>query len=95
VFAEELIAKGGSDRERIDRAFERAVTRPATDQEAAVLESLLAAHREAYRADPEAAKALLAVGEAATAGSLDASELAAWTSVTRAILNLHEVITRN
>ncbi len=95
VFAEELVAKGGPDRERIDRAFERAVTRPATDQEAAVLEGLLAAHREAYRADPEAAAALLAVGEAAAPASLDAAELAAWTSVTRAVLNLHEVITRN
>jgi len=95
AFAEELIARGGTDRERIDRAFGRAVTRPATDEEAAVLESLLATHRDAYRADPEAAAELLSVGEAATPESLDASELAAWTSVTRAVLNLHEVITRN
>jgi len=96
VFAQEILARGGgSERERIDFAFQRAVTRPATDEEAAVLESLLADQREAYAADPEAATALLAVGEAAVPEALDAAELAAWTNVARAILNLHEVVTRN
>ena len=96
VFAQELLARGGgSARERIDHAFMRAVTRPATDDEAAVLEELLTLHREASRADPEAAAALLSVGEAAVPESLEASELAAWTNVARTILNLHEVVTRN
>ena len=96
VFAQELLARGGgSARERIDHAFMRAVTRPATDDEAAVLEELLTLHREAYRSDPEAAAALLSVGEAAVPESLEASELAAWTNVARTILNLHEVVTRN
>jgi hypothetical protein len=36
-----------------------------------------------------------AVGEAPKAKDIDATELAAWTSVSRTILNLHESITRN
>ncbi|MGA0040884.1 MAG: DUF1553 domain-containing protein, partial [Pirellulales bacterium] len=95
VFAEEIIASGGSSRERIDRAFARAVTRPATDEEAGVLGELLAAHLTAYAADAEAAAALVAIGEAPVPESLDVVELAAWTNVARAILNLHEVVTRN
>ncbi len=95
VFAQEILASGGSAREQIDHAFTRAVTRQATDEEAAVLEGLLASHRASYEADPEAAAALVAVGEAAVPESLEVVELAAWTNVARAILNLHEVVTRN
>jgi hypothetical protein len=34
------------------------------------------------------------VGQAPVAKDVDAAELASWTSVARAILNLHETITR-
>jgi hypothetical protein len=47
-----------------------------------------------YRADPAAADALLATGDAPVPAGLDRAELAAWTHVARVLLNLHEFITR-
>ena len=44
--------------------------------------------------DEEAAAKLIAVGESPPPESIDIAELAAWTSVARVILNLHETITR-
>ena len=38
---------------------------------------------------------LLRVGLTPPAETIDSAELAAWTSVTRALLNLNETITRN
>ena len=48
----------------------------------------------AYKQNPAAALKLQSVGESARNESLDPAELAAWTSVARVILNLHETITR-
>ena len=45
-------------------------------------------------ADAADAGKLLGVGDAATPKDLPVPELAAWTSVARVILNLHETITR-
>ena len=45
--------------------------------------------------DKAAAEKLVTMGEAPPAKDLDECELAAWTSVARAILNLHETITRS
>jgi hypothetical protein len=45
--------------------------------------------------DPDAAKALLQNGESKPGTDQKPGELAAWTSVTRTLLNLHETITRN
>ena len=43
----------------------------------------------------ESAKALLDSGLAPLDEDLDVVELAAWTSIARTILNLHETITRS
>jgi hypothetical protein len=47
-----------------------------------------------YRADPERAAALLAVGESARDESLDAAEHAAWTVLASMLLNLDESLCR-
>jgi hypothetical protein len=39
--------------------------------------------------------AVLKTGALPVAGNADRTQLAAWTSVARVILNLHEVMTRN
>ncbi len=58
------------------------------------MEALLEKHREKFAAAPRRAKDVLTTGlSPAPAG--DAVELAAWTSVVRVFLNLHETITRN
>lgn len=57
--------------------------------------ALLQKHRNEYLADPAAAKALLtSAGAAALPDGLSETELAAWFSVTRVLLNLHETVTR-
>ena len=67
--------------------------RPAPE-EARELEALLDDRLAAYRADGEAARALIAVGEPAAEPPADPAELAAWTLVANTILNLDEVMTK-
>jgi hypothetical protein len=96
VLAARLIAEAGPDPSaRIDRAYRLALARQPRRAELEVLMELLARHERQYRADPSAARELLGIGEAPTPEDLDPVELAAWTSVARVILNLHETVTRN
>jgi hypothetical protein len=82
------------DNQRLAWAFQQALQRAPQPAERKTLNNLLQQHRHDYRADPEAAKSLLATGlEPAPAGQ-DPAELAAWTHITRVLLNLHETITR-
>ena len=52
-------------------------------------------HLQHYQADPKAAADLLRVGYRPDPKDADRATLAAWTSVARVLLNLHETITRN
>jgi len=97
VFAADIFAAKGTDAARLDYAFRRALARPPKAAEKESLTAFLAKARAAYRERPEDAKALLAVGNAPAAGAsagADPVELAAWTSVCRVLLNLHETLTR-
>ena len=95
VFAEKIMREGGGDpTARIQWAFGRAMSRDATADEMKVLTDLLQKHTTHYGQDAEAAKALVSNGAAPVPQDLNVGELAAWTSVARAILNLHETITR-
>ncbi len=78
----------------LPRMFRRVLTRAPTADELQTLAELHAKHLEKYKADPKAAQALIAVGQSAAPKDVDAAELAAWTSVARVLLNLHETITR-
>ena len=51
-------------------------------------------HKNEFTTEPETAKKLVSMGEAPMAQGIEATEHAAWTSVARVILNLHETITR-
>lgn len=94
VFAERAVVEGGaSDPDRLDWIFRQALARPIKPAERAVLAGLLAKHRDEGARDPSAA-AILAVGEKPAGSSAAPAELAAWTSVTRAVLNLHAFVTR-
>ncbi|MCX6596494.1 MAG: PSD1 and planctomycete cytochrome C domain-containing protein [Acidobacteria bacterium] len=96
VLAERLVASSDSIAKRIDLAFEQATSRRATAKERAVLANLYRTERARFRTAPPDAKALVATGEAPhQANARDLADLAATVSVARAILNLHEVITRN
>jgi hypothetical protein len=91
TFAERIVSEGGED--RIGWAVQEVLSRPATAQENEILQTVYTRHRAEFAADTDAAKALSTVGQR-PASKGDASELAAWTSVARVILNLHETITR-
>ena len=58
----------------------------------AALLKFLAEQADHYRAHPDEARKFLHVGPAELPA--DEARLAAWTSVCRALLNLHETITR-
>lgn len=78
-----------SDAERIDRAFRLCLSRPPSQAEKQRLQQLLDAELDALKKSPEQAKALV---PAKAEGDL--IQLAAWTTVSRVLLNLDETITR-
>ncbi len=95
-FAELTLTTGGKTTdERLNWAFRRAVSRRPTEAERAVLVRLVDSHAAEYAKDKEAVDRLLAIGAHPVAPGVDRSALAAWTSVCRTLLNLHEAITRN
>jgi len=95
VFAARLLAADGqSDEQRLDAAFQRALSRSAKTKERASLLKFLAAQREHYQQETDEAVKLMKVGLAPASRNGDKSELAAWTQICRVILNLNETITR-
>jgi hypothetical protein len=95
VYAERIMLAAKTTEGRIQQAFRLALGREATQAEMKLLKQLYKRHLEQYQGDPQAAADLMRVGARPLTGGLLAAELAAWTSVTRVILNLHETITRN
>lgn len=87
---------------RIDAIFERAFSRAATSDEKSVVESLLLSHLEFFNEHTDQAKKLVSIGQSAgQLKDLDAAksestyaERAAWTSVCRAVINMHEFVLR-
>ncbi len=79
---------------RIAFAFRLATSRKPTAQELGVLRDLLNKQLVNYRNDKKAAEELLRVGESAADAKIDQTELAAWTVVASAMLNLDETITK-
>jgi len=95
VFAERVMeGRRKTPSERLDFAFRVALSRPIRPEEAKALEALLKKQLAEYEKAPATAKELLTTGAKKPDASLNESELAAWTSVTRTILNLHASVTR-
>ncbi|HVX10595.1 MAG TPA: PSD1 and planctomycete cytochrome C domain-containing protein [Pirellulales bacterium] len=80
--------------ERIRFAWREALGRDPQPDETAVLVRLYEKDRAAYATDPDAAREQSQNGDLPAPDGVDLAELAAWTAVTRTILNLHETITR-
>ena len=96
VFATRLIKDGGLEPTgRLTLAFQLAVARRPTPWEVEALTQLLDRKTERFAKDEAAAKLFVSVGEHPEPKGIAPVELAAWTSVARVILNLHETITRN
>ena len=93
--AERMLAAGASFEERLDAGFELCTARPADEGRRAVMARLIESELAHYRAAPEEAAALLAVGESARDEALDPAEHAAWTVLASALLNLDETLNRD
>ncbi len=96
VFATRIMKEGGpTEQERARWAWRMVLSRQPLDRETETLLRLYRENLQDYRADAAAAEALLKTGMAPQPPGVDRAELAAWTSVGRALLNLSEAITRN
>ena len=94
VFAQRIIgAEEGVD-QRISWAFREALSRDPEPQEIELLRTLFDDQYRRYSESADEAKQLLSVGAAAVASNIDPIELAAWTQVSRAIINAYETTSR-
>ena len=95
AFAVRVLAEKGDDDQRITWAWRRALQRAPDQTELQTLRKVVTDRRTAYQKDPAAAAELLKVGLTPPPIGVDPMELAAWSHVTRVLLNLHETLTRD
>ena len=92
--AKHAIMEGGStDDSRVDYAFRRVLSRPPTEGEVSELKSLLDKERKRL-SDGELNAGDIATADTQPAVDLKPNELAAYTVVSRVLLNLDETITK-
>jgi len=93
--AERILTEGGkTTEERIRFVFRMITARLPTAKEVAVIQKMYDVQFAKYQGDEAAAERLLKVGEAPHNTKLNAAELAAWSMVASALLNLDEAVTR-
>jgi hypothetical protein len=95
ALAEKTLREGGPGvKNRIEWEFSRTLSRSPEPQELKIFQDLYRKQITRYTNDQLAAAKLIKAGESPVPGDLKVPELAAWTSVSRVLLNLHETITR-
>ncbi len=80
---------------RVRYVFRLATDRDPTAQEVDILDKLYKKEAARYAADKTAAVKLISVGESKPDPAIEPAQLAAWTLVASAILNMDETITKN
>lgn len=94
--AERTLLEGAADDDaRLRILFLRCTGREPEPDEITRLRDALGHFRERYASDEEGAQAFVRSGTAPVAAGLAVTELAAWTMVSSALLNLHETITQD
>ncbi|MEO2021416.1 MAG: PSD1 and planctomycete cytochrome C domain-containing protein [Pirellulaceae bacterium] len=88
---------GDTDSARLVHAFRLTLSRSPTQFESSTLLQLLDQSRRRYEESPQEADRVTKVGLARQkiAAHLKTTEIAAWTTISRVLLNLSETITRN
>ena len=76
-------------------AFARALGRAPDADERRTLSALHARSLAQFEKNPDEARRLIRAGEYPVPSDIAPARLAAMTTVTRVVLNLHELITRN
>jgi hypothetical protein len=79
---------------RLQSIAGKLLSRPLRGEELGVVQASLTELLAHYRANPESAKDLLAVGVTRSPETVDPTELAAWTMVVNILMNLDEVLTK-
>ena len=96
MFAQNAAANGGKTfQAQLDWVFDRALNRAPTAEERSILRGLYERNLKRFAADPASAREFLGEGEIPLPPNVNAVRLAAMATITRAVLNLHELITRN
>lgn len=94
ALAETIMRREDLTENRISLGFRMALGRKPTAKESGLLTRLLNDQLEQFSQDADSSKKAIKAGNRSPASDLDATTLAAWASVTRVLLNLHETITR-
>jgi len=93
--AERMMHDGGDTaQKRIAFGFRLATGRLPSEREMKTLSDSFAPVEERFRANPDAAKRLVAIGDSKSDPKLDVPDLAAYTLTASVILNLDETITK-
>lgn len=97
LFAARILTEiEGSTEERLTWAWQQALARHPSPGELEVTRDVLEKHRREYKETPGDAEALISVGNARLPETpAEIAEWAAWISVARILINLHESITRS
>jgi hypothetical protein len=94
VLAQRVLAgEAANDAGRLERLYELVLARPPKEAERSSLTAFLDGQRSYYQANPADAHKLVHAGIASVPAANE-SELAAWASICRVVLNLHETITK-
>ncbi|MBT5186604.1 MAG: DUF1553 domain-containing protein, partial [Kordiimonadaceae bacterium] len=95
VFGENIMASNGDVDAKLVWAFEKAIARPTLSQmELDKVREVYNDSLEYFTENTSEADDMLDIGLRPLAGDVDKAELAAWTSVARLIINMHETVTR-
>ena len=93
--AERILTRGGESFEsRIRFGFELATARMITEKESAIFARVYHERLAYFQKNVSAAESLLKIGDSPSNIELDIFEHAAWTEVSRLILNLDETVTK-
>jgi hypothetical protein len=95
MLAQRMMKEGGATAgDRIAFAFRLATARAPNDRERVILTNALQYDLDRFQTDPAAAVKLISQGDSPRDPSLDANQLAAYTTVASLILNMDETVTR-
>ena len=94
VFGELIAMQAGNNDERLEFAYRSVLSRLPSVREQEVVHQLFKSARSRYERDPQTAVTAISHGKAPRSSDVDAVDVAAWTAVATALLNLDEAITR-
>ena len=98
ALAMQTVSLAGDDRDRVRQAFRQCTARTPAEHELEILLRFLRTQRERFTAEPEQNSHQLATGSSEgklqLPANVTAADVAAWTAVSRVLLNLDEVVTK-